>query len=262
MATRNIQMNYYNGTDYDVLYPQTNMSQVDSLNSTISEIQSSVSGFQSQLNGKLNLSGGTMTGNLTLRGDPTSNLMAATKQYVDNNINTNINNIVINGLVEDVLYTKTFQINMQSTNNYSIETGINYQEIEEILNKATFLKIECNLSIVAVNNATISPIFSFSCDKPVNINPIYFLETFEIYKPNSNISSIYITPLFAYRFVNPSYRTIENDERFISNKYGWLSYTNKLGKISSNSFQKIIITSASSESNVNGNVILSFYGVK
>lgn len=31
----------------------------------------------------LTLSGGTMTGNLTLNGDPTTNLMAATKQYVD-----------------------------------------------------------------------------------------------------------------------------------------------------------------------------------
>lgn len=31
-------------------------------------------------------SGGTMTGNLTLKGDPTSNLHAATKQYVDNAI--------------------------------------------------------------------------------------------------------------------------------------------------------------------------------
>ena len=33
--------------------------------------------------GALLLSGGTMTGPLTLSGDPTSNLMAATKQYVD-----------------------------------------------------------------------------------------------------------------------------------------------------------------------------------
>ena len=32
----------------------------------------------------LTLSGGTMTGNLTLNGNPTTNLMAATKQYVDN----------------------------------------------------------------------------------------------------------------------------------------------------------------------------------
>lgn len=33
-------------------------------------------------------SGGTMTGNLTLKGDPTSNLHAATKQYVDNTVNS------------------------------------------------------------------------------------------------------------------------------------------------------------------------------
>lgn len=35
------------------------------------------------LNGKLSLSGGTMTGNLTLKGDPTFPTMAATKAYVD-----------------------------------------------------------------------------------------------------------------------------------------------------------------------------------
>ena len=35
------------------------------------------------LNGKLSLSGGTMTGDLTLRGDPTFPTMAATKAYVD-----------------------------------------------------------------------------------------------------------------------------------------------------------------------------------
>lgn len=36
------------------------------------------------ISGKLDKSGGTMTGALTLSGDPTSNLHAATKQYVDN----------------------------------------------------------------------------------------------------------------------------------------------------------------------------------
>ena len=41
------------------------------------------SNIQTQLNSKLSKSGGTMTGALTLSGDPTSNLHAATKQYVD-----------------------------------------------------------------------------------------------------------------------------------------------------------------------------------
>ena len=70
MATRNIQMNYYNGTNYDVLYPQSTIAQISNL--------------QSSLNSKLNLSGGTMTGNLMLNGNPSSNLQAVTKQYADN----------------------------------------------------------------------------------------------------------------------------------------------------------------------------------
>ena len=75
MANRNIQINYYNGSGYDVLYPETVMNQVG--------------GLQDSLNTKLNLSGGTMTGDLLLNKDPTSNLMAATKQYVDNLIANN-----------------------------------------------------------------------------------------------------------------------------------------------------------------------------
>lgn len=42
------------------------------------------SGIQGQLDSKLALAGGTMTGNLILNADPTSDLQAATKQYVDN----------------------------------------------------------------------------------------------------------------------------------------------------------------------------------
>lgn len=38
------------------------------------------------INGKLSLSGGTLTGALTLAGAPTSNLHAATKQYVDTSV--------------------------------------------------------------------------------------------------------------------------------------------------------------------------------
>lgn len=58
--SRNIEMNYRTESGYEVLYPQTTIAQVNSL--------------QSELNGKLNLSGGTMTGDLILNGDPSSNL--------------------------------------------------------------------------------------------------------------------------------------------------------------------------------------------
>ncbi len=49
-----------------------------------------------QINGKLNISGGTLTGSLILHADPTENLQAATKQYVDNatsNIVTSYNDL-------------------------------------------------------------------------------------------------------------------------------------------------------------------------
>ena len=42
-----------------------------------------VTGLDAALAAKLNLAGGTMTGALTLNADPTTNLEAATKQYVD-----------------------------------------------------------------------------------------------------------------------------------------------------------------------------------
>lgn len=40
------------------------------------------------VSGKLDKSGGTMTGKLTLDGDPTSNLHAATKKYVDDSVSS------------------------------------------------------------------------------------------------------------------------------------------------------------------------------
>ena len=45
---------------------------------------SEVTSLQTALDSKLNLSGGTMTGKITLDGDPSSALHATTKQYVDN----------------------------------------------------------------------------------------------------------------------------------------------------------------------------------
>ncbi len=49
----------------------------------LSYVDGVTSAIQTQLDAKLNLSGGTLTGALTLSGAPTSDLHAATKQYVD-----------------------------------------------------------------------------------------------------------------------------------------------------------------------------------
>ena len=54
------------------------------INASAAIAQSKISGLTSDLAAKLALAGGTMTGALTLSGDPASSLHAATKQYVDN----------------------------------------------------------------------------------------------------------------------------------------------------------------------------------
>lgn len=55
----------------------TTSTQLGYLSTTTSDVQT-------QLNSKLNLSGGTLTGSLLLNADPSIALQAATKQYVDN----------------------------------------------------------------------------------------------------------------------------------------------------------------------------------
>ena len=52
-----------------------------------------VDSINTDIAGKLNRTGGTMTGKITLDGDPTSNLHAATKQYVDNNAGSGGSNV-------------------------------------------------------------------------------------------------------------------------------------------------------------------------
>ncbi len=54
------------------------------LKELVATAQSTANSAKTTANAALPKSGGTMTGNLILKGDPTSNLMAATKQYVDN----------------------------------------------------------------------------------------------------------------------------------------------------------------------------------
>lgn len=64
---------------------QESLQQVLTLfNSNIQIAESQVTNLTTDLAAKLNLSGGTMTGDLILNGDPTTSLQAVTKQYADN----------------------------------------------------------------------------------------------------------------------------------------------------------------------------------
>ena len=93
----------------------------------------------SSLNGKLNLSGGTMTGALILAGAPTSLLHATTKQYVDTYVNnataslsisTNTTDDLLEG--NDNLYYTTARFDTRfaskSTSNLSEGTNLYYTD--------------------------------------------------------------------------------------------------------------------------------------
>ena len=80
------EIGYLNGVT-SAIQTQINNKQdvVSGVSSTeIGYLDGVTSGIQNQIDGKLALSGGTLTGALTLNGAPTSALHAATKQYVDN----------------------------------------------------------------------------------------------------------------------------------------------------------------------------------
>lgn len=76
-------------------------------NTELQFINSLTSNAQTQLDGKLNLTGGTMTGSLVLAADPTLALEAATKQYVDSQTsagaNTALSNLITTSINQDLL---------------------------------------------------------------------------------------------------------------------------------------------------------------
>lgn len=61
-----------------------NATDIQALTENLADTQGNVNNVKTIAESALPKSGGTMTGALTLSGDPTGNLQAATKQYVDN----------------------------------------------------------------------------------------------------------------------------------------------------------------------------------
>lgn len=61
-----------------------NTTDIQALTENLADTQGVVNNVKTTAESALPKSGGTMTGALTLSGDPTGNLQAATKQYVDN----------------------------------------------------------------------------------------------------------------------------------------------------------------------------------
>lgn len=99
---------------------------------------------------KLNLSGGTLTGALTLSGAPTSNLHAATKAYVDDKVAAG------GGALPDEIKTSDSSTSVKTT-----LTGVEIKDdttlIATISKDSTATKLKGNLDgmVIATNDLTI-----------------------------------------------------------------------------------------------------------
>ena len=120
------------------------LGNVDNTSDTDKPVSSAT---QTALDGKLSLSGGTMTGNLILNADPTNSLGAVTKQYVD----AAVNNINIH---ESVVAATTANINLNSAvHNNEVLDGITLSTGDRILVKNQNTASENGIYIVASSGA-------------------------------------------------------------------------------------------------------------
>jgi hypothetical protein len=104
------QVLYYSGTDW--------------INQTL--VIANISGLQTALNGKLSLSGGTMTGPLILSGAPSDPNEATTKTYVDNAVattQTNLTNHINDQALHLTASQNTFLDNFDYVDVNSASTG-------------------------------------------------------------------------------------------------------------------------------------------
>jgi len=106
---------------------------------------------QAQLTGKLNLAGGAMTGALTLNADPTNNLHAATKQYVDG---------LIQGLDIKASVRVATTVNLSSLSGLLTVDGIGLSAGNRVLVKNQSAAANNGIYVVAANAWTRAPDFN------------------------------------------------------------------------------------------------------
>lgn len=235
-TTRNIQMQYFNGTDYDTLYPTTTMNQVSSLNSTIS-------GIQSSLNRKLNISGGTMTGNLVLARDPTSNLMAASKQYVDNMKTTIQDDIFFDKLLEkEFALNFVFDGSSRSPSSGNTNTGLD-KELKDVINSSAFFVVKWTMNF---NNVSGEPNVHIGFDVANDVVNYTVYNQIDSIAPNSQMIISTFNGMACYLQGNRMSYITNSDVRITANDFKYL---------------KADVYSNDSILNITGTAKITFYGI-
>lgn len=197
-TTRNIQMQYFNGTDYDTLYPYTT----------------------NELVGSLPITGGTMTGPLILNRNPIENMEAVTKAYLEETYNTS----------PELVYNFS-GIGQAGSTSYS--SAINMAEISGTMFLAEIKLNEANLQPASSLNSSVyvgfeqynNGVTNFPLIEQTNrTNPVTFNNLILyvlLYKTiNNNTQGLLnLTPMIAYNYTFGANNMRFGDDKISSDGY-------------------------------------------
>ena len=124
------------------------------------------------LNSKLALAGGTMTGALTLNADPTENLQAATKQYVDSAVSsfaTSLSELSDVSITENVTAGQVLKFNGTTWINDTDNSGIGSVSWNSVTDKPVFATVATSGNYNDLTNKPTIPSFNQSLNTTNNV---------------------------------------------------------------------------------------------
>jgi len=124
------------------------------------------------LNDKLALTGGTMSGALTLNADPTENLQAATKQYVDSAVSsfaTSLSELSDVSITENVTAGQVLKFNGTTWINDTDNSGIGSVSWNSVTDKPVFATVATSGNYNDLTNKPTIPSFNQSLNTTNNV---------------------------------------------------------------------------------------------
>ena len=138
-------------------------------------IQDAITELDTKVEGKLDIAGGTMTGDLILAGDPTANLQATTKQYVDSLVANAVVNVESNTVVFDNSNTTIIANTVQAALE---ELALNKVEKSgDTMTGSLILHADPTLALQAATKQYVDSRILAAADQPQNSNTVIFNNT-------------------------------------------------------------------------------------
>ena len=132
----------------------TDARAVSALTSTTSALAADIGTNTGNINTKLPLAGGTLTGALTLSGAPTNANHASTKAYVDSSISSGTSSLDTDDIAEagNLYYTDARVNTLLGTKNYATETYADTAEADAISTAAADATTKANAALASAQS--------------------------------------------------------------------------------------------------------------